>query len=144
MSVHVLEHYSPYGSYGLSQWVIDLGSEWTQYEREFTAEGFSGSVDDARLQFWIGPYDGAGSVYDIDNVVLERADIGGPAVSCERIRNGGFEEGTDYWRFSTDASGSFSDQGPNSKHAAEVSILATGKNVQLYQKGLSLWNGQPY
>jgi hypothetical protein len=38
---------------------------------EFTTSGFSGTVNDGRLMFWLAPYDAAGDQYFIDNVSLE-------------------------------------------------------------------------
>ena len=35
------------------------------------ASGFAGTVNDARLRFWLAPYDAAGDIYQFDDVRLE-------------------------------------------------------------------------
>jgi hypothetical protein len=61
---------SPYTNYGLKKTFYLTGS-WSTYSVEFDATGFSGSVGDGRLRFWLAPFDAAGDRYYIDNVVLE-------------------------------------------------------------------------
>ncbi len=44
--------------------------------REFTASGFTGTVEDGRLGFWFAPYAQAGDEYYIDDVTLTRINGG--------------------------------------------------------------------
>ena len=60
VSVSLQKHASPYTGYGLSGQVIDLTGSWQSYMVEFTTSGFTGTVNDGRLMFWIAPYDAAG------------------------------------------------------------------------------------
>ena len=72
VSVSVQKHGSPYTSYGLSGQVFNLTTSWQSYTVEFTTSGFTGTVNDGRLMFWIAPYDAAGDQYYFDDVVLEK------------------------------------------------------------------------
>ncbi len=67
--VTVHKHGAPYGSYGFGEW-IQLGPNWTHYERQFTAAGFSGTTTDTRLRFYFVYACGAGDDYYFDNVSL--------------------------------------------------------------------------
>ena len=71
LSVYLHKHGSPYTDYGLS-YNADLGNDWKQFVVEFTTKGFSGQVNDARLRFWFSGYAGAGDIYNIDDVRLEK------------------------------------------------------------------------
>ena len=81
MDVFIQKHGSPYTNYGLSQTNIDLTTGWVQYSYDFTTTGFSTAVTDARLRFWMAPYDAAGDYYYFDNVVLEDLT---PAIPSEK------------------------------------------------------------
>jgi hypothetical protein len=67
--VTVHKHNAPYNSYGFGEW-IQLGPNWTHYERQFTAAGFSGTTSDTRLRFYFVYACGAGDDYYFDNVSL--------------------------------------------------------------------------
>jgi hypothetical protein len=67
--VTVHKHNAPYGSYGFGEW-IQLGPNWTHYERQFTAAGFSGTTSDTRLRFYLVYACAAGDDYYFDNVSL--------------------------------------------------------------------------
>lgn len=67
--VTVHKHGAPYSSYGFGEW-IQLGPNWTHYERQFTAAGFSGTTSDTRLRFYFVYACGAGDDYYFDNVSL--------------------------------------------------------------------------
>ncbi len=56
------------------------------------------------------------------------------------LRNGGFEDGIDPWRFFTSGRGDFttSEQAAECRGAALVEIDESGRNVQLYQRNLDL------
>ncbi|MCD4798616.1 MAG: Ig-like domain-containing protein, partial [Methanosarcinales archaeon] len=74
VNVRLIKHVSPYTNYGLN-FAADLGTNWDTFTTEFTTTGFTGTVDDGRLQFWLAPFAEAGDTYYIDNVRLEKVDI---------------------------------------------------------------------
>ena len=61
-----------YSSYGLKNAQANLTTSWQTFEMTFRTEGFSQPVQNARLRFWLAPYDVAGETYWFDHVVLER------------------------------------------------------------------------
>jgi hypothetical protein len=71
LSVSMLKQVSPYTSYGLGGAAFNLTNAWQTFTRTFTASGFTGTVTDARLRFWLASYDANGDVYFIDGVKLE-------------------------------------------------------------------------
>ncbi|HYN44439.1 MAG TPA: carbohydrate binding domain-containing protein, partial [Candidatus Limnocylindrales bacterium] len=71
LNVNVLKHGSPFTSYGLDQ-RFDLNKDWQEFSTEFTTTGFTGTVTDARLMFYIAPFGEAGDKYYIDDVRLEK------------------------------------------------------------------------
>ncbi len=70
LSVVLQTHGSPYTSYGLSYSVFNITPSWSEYSVQFTTTGFSGTVSDGRLMFWLAPYAAAGDQYFIDDVAL--------------------------------------------------------------------------
>lgn len=74
LSLVVHKHGSPYTNYGLSYHEINLDNSWQTHSVEFTTKNFSSTVKDARLRFWLSPYDAAGDIYYIDNVVLRKTN----------------------------------------------------------------------
>ncbi|CAG1001608.1 hypothetical protein METP3_03358 [Methanosarcinales archaeon] len=42
------------------------------FTKEFMTSGFSNTVIDGRLQFYLVPFAQAGDIYNIDNVALEK------------------------------------------------------------------------
>jgi hypothetical protein len=72
LSVSILKHGSPSTNYGLSNYVANLGTSWSEYSIQFTTSGFSGNVTDARLMFWLGGFTAAGDNYYIDDIRLEK------------------------------------------------------------------------
>ena len=60
VAISVLKHGSPYTNYGLNAYAFNLTTTWQSYMVEFTTSGFTGTVNDGRLMFWIAPYDAAG------------------------------------------------------------------------------------
>jgi len=77
LSVSMLKQVSPYTSYGLGGAAFNLTNAWQTFTRTFTASGFSGTVTDARLRFWLAPYDANGDLYFIDGVKLELLPVTG-------------------------------------------------------------------
>ncbi|MFZ3168086.1 MAG: immunoglobulin domain-containing protein, partial [Candidatus Methanoperedens sp.] len=56
----------------------NLGTTWKDYSIQFNTAGFSGTVTDARLMFWLAPYDAAGDQYFFDDVTLTSASVTPP------------------------------------------------------------------
>jgi hypothetical protein len=74
LAVYLQNHQAPYESYGLSINQVNLGTNWQLYTVDFTTVGFSGTVNDARLRFWLAPFAQAGDLYWIDAVSLVKLD----------------------------------------------------------------------
>ena len=91
ISVSMLKQVSPYTNYGLNAVVFNLTAGWQTFIREFIASGFTGTLSDARLRFWLAPYDANGDVYFIDGVKLELLPVTGAE---EQILSGSFNDGT--------------------------------------------------
>jgi hypothetical protein len=72
VSVSLQKHGSPYTNYGLSNTLYNLTNSWAGYSVQFNTSGFSGTVNDGRLMFWLAPYATAGDQYFFDDVVLEK------------------------------------------------------------------------
>ncbi|MEZ4679101.1 MAG: hypothetical protein R2932_33280 [Caldilineaceae bacterium] len=49
-----------------------MTTDWDRYTVEFTTKNIVGSVDNARLRFWLALFARSGDVYMIDDVRLER------------------------------------------------------------------------
>jgi hypothetical protein len=73
VEVSLGQHGAPYTNYGLLNRPVDLTTGWQNFSVTFTTSGFTGSVSDARLMFWLAPYDAAGDRYGLDNIVLATA-----------------------------------------------------------------------
>ena len=61
----------PYVQYGLA-YTANLGTSWQTFTTEFTTKGFTGTVNNGRLQFWLTPFVAGGDTYYIDSVRLEK------------------------------------------------------------------------
>ncbi len=70
LSIYLHKHNSPYTDYGLNNYEVNLTNVWQNFSIEFTTTNFSTPVSDARLRFWLAPYDTAADVYWIDGVSL--------------------------------------------------------------------------
>ncbi|VVB55281.1 Carbohydrate binding domain protein [uncultured archaeon] len=85
LSISLMKHGSPYTKYGLSNYVVNLGTTWKDYSIQFKSSGFSGTVTDARLMFWLAPYDAAGDQYFFDDVTLTSASVTPPTTEKPTI-----------------------------------------------------------
>jgi hypothetical protein len=74
-----------YANYGLRRARADLTTNWKLFTTEFTTSGFSQPVGDARLRFWMAPYDAAGDVYWIDQIRLEKAVEAQPVTGADPL-----------------------------------------------------------
>ena len=153
----VHQHGPTYTNYGLPPWQVDLQTGWNTYRTTFTTTGFSSTVSDARLRFWLAPYAQDGTTYRIDWVILRKVDSGNPPIPekppvvppeghCtptpgNLIDNPGFEDGAIDWTFWTDGAGTFTTPNVDPYECdqnAKIAINQGGSNVQLYQKNIPL------
>lgn len=81
-SLMIMKNTSPFTNYGLNV-VVNLTSLWQTFTHYFVASGFTGSVDDARLMFWLGSYASANDQYFFDDGVLEQLPDTLPVISQE-------------------------------------------------------------
>lgn len=75
LGVYLHKHSRPYTDYGLDVDQVNLSTNWQLFTTEFTTRGFSGSVDDARLRFWLAPWAQAGDTYWIDGISLVKVGV---------------------------------------------------------------------
>lgn len=74
LSVFVQRHTSPGTGYGLSNVLCDLTKSWSTFSMEFVATSFAGpSTNDTRLRFRFNGLANPGTVYYLDDIVLEEA-----------------------------------------------------------------------
>ncbi|HWR26755.1 MAG TPA: carbohydrate binding domain-containing protein, partial [candidate division Zixibacteria bacterium] len=71
LTVYLHKHLTPYTNYGLS-YKADLSTSWQTFSTDFTSSGFTDTVNDGRLRFWLAPFAVAGDTYYIDDVQLEK------------------------------------------------------------------------
>lgn len=71
LKVQLIKHVSPYTGYGLGQ-TFNLSKDWQEFSTEFTTTGFSTTVNDGRLMFYLVPFAKARDKYYIDYVQLEK------------------------------------------------------------------------
>ncbi|CAG1004976.1 hypothetical protein METP3_03668 [Methanosarcinales archaeon] len=71
LKVKLIKHVSPFTRYGLDQ-TFNLSASWQEFSTEFTTTGFTGSINNGRLMFYLAPFAKAGDKYYIDNVRLEK------------------------------------------------------------------------
>ena len=74
LNIRLINHVSPYNSY-MPDYIADLGTNWQTFTTEFNTTGFTSTVSNARLQFYLLPFAKAGDTYYIDNVRLENLDV---------------------------------------------------------------------
>ena len=72
VNVYLHKHTAGYNNYGLNEGV-NLTTDWQTFTYDFTSQGFSGSVSNARLRFWLVNGQTGDSMF-FDNVVLQKAD----------------------------------------------------------------------
>ncbi len=145
LRVYIHKHGAPYTNYGIEEWGCDLTGGWKSFILEFKARNISGTVNDARLRFWLAPYATAGDRYFVDDVVLEEV-VSESVTLSDVVINGSFEADGEPWEFYTNGTGSFDTDvpGEGSAHAGHVKVETSGTNVQLYQPRLELQAGAQY
>lgn len=152
MSVRVHKHDAPFTPYGHLYGRVHLEPYWKYFTLTFATPNLP-DMNDARLRFWLAPYAKAGTVYDIDYVVLR--PLGAThltSVDGNLLKDFSFDEETSSWLFGDvtsqgDASISNKDQAHYSvsdsqpfagTYSAEVVVDAPGSTFRLYQKDLTL------
>lgn len=166
LDVYLHKHNAPYTDYGLNGIRFDLSTEWRAFGVTFTTKNFTTPVDDARLRFWMAPYDVAGMTYNIDYVLLHKMTDGIPpvpppdtidpavpplghcdgAVPGNIVANPGFESGKTSWLFYSDTQGVFDilNDSYECSNSAHVTAVRAGTNIQLYQTPLTLQPNTAY
>lgn len=81
LALYIHNHVAPYQNYGLAVNQVNLGTDWETYTVEFTTSGFSGTVDNGRLRFWLAPFAKAGDTYEIDEVSLVKVGASASAAA---------------------------------------------------------------
>ncbi|VVB51197.1 Carbohydrate binding domain protein [uncultured archaeon] len=71
LAINLYKHSFPYTDYGLN-YVAGITPAWKQYSVAFTTKGFSRTVSDGRIRFWLAPYAKAGDIYYIDGVKISK------------------------------------------------------------------------
>ncbi len=74
LGLYLHNHVAPYEKYGLAINQVNLTPGWERYTVEFNTKNFAGTVNNARLRFWLTPFASAGDTYVIDDVRLEKLD----------------------------------------------------------------------
>ena len=90
MTVRLSKHVSPFTAY-MPEFTVNLGTTWQTFSNEFNSTGFSGTVNDGRLMFWLPQFGAKGDNYYIDDVRLEKVTVQNPIQinSCTRISSPG-------------------------------------------------------
>ena len=73
ITVYLHKHTAPYSNYGINAFTANLTTEWQTFTYDFQSSGFSGSVSDARLRFWLTTAQ-SGDTFFIDDVVIQKED----------------------------------------------------------------------
>jgi len=160
LGVYLHNHRSPYENYGLALDQVDLGTGWQQYSVEFTAGGFSGTVINGRLRFWLAPFAQVGDLYWIDAVSLVKiagsvatptptptatnTPVGPTAtptstpttvpcapVAGDKLANGNFETAAAGWQVYNNGSGNFTTDAP-------AYACASAARIQINQHGSNI------
>ena len=77
IQVFLHKHTSPYNNYGLGTITANLTTEWQTFTYNFTSKGFSGSVNNGRLRFWLVTAQPGDTLY-FDNVVIQKEGVEPP------------------------------------------------------------------
>ena len=75
--VFLHKHTSPYNDYGLGTITANLTTEWQTFTYNFTSKGFSGSVNNGRLRFWLVTAQPGDTMF-FDNIVIQKEGIEPP------------------------------------------------------------------
>ena len=75
--VFLHKHTSPYNDYGLGTITANLTTEWQTFTYNFKSKGFSGSVNNGRLRFWLVTARPGDTLF-FDNIVIQKEGIEPP------------------------------------------------------------------
>ncbi len=82
----VQRHDAPYTNYGLDNVVFPLTTSWQEFEVQFTTVNFPPPTpSNARLRFRMNGYAINGTVYYIDDVILEEVSVAPPVATKIRV-----------------------------------------------------------
>ncbi|MBP1656105.1 MAG: hypothetical protein H6Q31_706 [Bacteroidetes bacterium] len=74
LAVGLMKHGTPYTSYGLVNRWVNLGTGWETHTVYLRTANFTGTVSDARLQFWLPGFAKEGDEYWFDDVLVQQID----------------------------------------------------------------------
>ncbi len=169
LQVSVQSHTAPYENYGVKRQQFDLTTSDQQFSAEFVVPG--GNKDDARLMFWLAPFDAAGDRYFFKRISIVPVSAGGAVCGNGVVESGETcDDGNTVGGDGCDAScqtevsgnslltnGDFSSGKKPWLHAmnssgsfsvvggqAKISVVVNGSSNQLYQPGLTIVAGRSY
>ena len=82
--VFLHKHTSPYNDYGLGTITANLTTEWQTFTYNFKSKGFSGSVNNGRLRFWLVTARPGDTLF-FDNVIIQKEGIEPPQLVAPSI-----------------------------------------------------------
>ena len=74
LAIGLMQQTPPFTNYGLQARVVPLTTAWRTYTIYLQTMNFSGTVNDARLQFWFPGFAGDGDQYWLDALSLQQAN----------------------------------------------------------------------
>ncbi|HSQ76886.1 MAG TPA: T9SS type A sorting domain-containing protein, partial [Bacteroidota bacterium] len=84
LAVGLMKHGSPYTNYGLLNRTVGLGTGWETHTVYLRTANFAGTVNDARLQFWLPGFAKEGDEYWFDEVSIQQIDLP-PSLGTPRV-----------------------------------------------------------
>ncbi len=84
LAVGLMKHGSPYTNYGLLNRTVSLGTGWETHSVYLRTANFAGTVNDARLQFWLPAFAREGDEYWFDEVSIQQIDVP-PSLGTPRV-----------------------------------------------------------
>ena len=77
IKVFLHKHTSPYNDYGLGTISANLTTEWQTFTYNFKSKGFTGSVFNSRLRFWLVTAQPGDTMF-FDNIVIQKEGVEPP------------------------------------------------------------------
>ena len=74
LAIGLMQQTPPFTNYGLQARVVPLSTAWRTYTIYLQTMNFSGTVNDARLQFWFPGFAGGGDQYWLDALYMQQAN----------------------------------------------------------------------
>ena len=85
IKIYLHKHTSPYNSYGINGFTVNLTTEWKTYTYDFKSQGFTGSVNNGRLRFWLVTAQ-PGDTMLFDNIIIQKQGIEPPVPVAPSIQ----------------------------------------------------------